>query len=42
LEEILLNEHLNFLQLSISKLSSLDWAAADIPFVEKLISESNG
>ena len=42
LEEIHLNEHLNFLQLSLSKLSCLDWAAADIPFVEKLISESNG
>jgi 8-oxo-dGTP diphosphatase len=42
LEEIQLNEHLNFLHLSTSKLSSLDWAAADIPFVEKLISESNG
>ena len=42
LEEIQLNEHLNFLQLSWRQLSSLDWAAADIPFVEKLISESNG
>lgn len=42
LEEIQLNEHLNFMQLSLSQLSSLDWAAADIPFVEKLISESNG
>ena len=41
LEEIYLNEHLNFLQLSLGQLSSLDWAAADIPFVEKLISESN-
>lgn len=42
LEEIQLNEHLNFLQLSLSQLSSLDWAAADVPFVEKLIIESNG
>lgn len=42
LEEIQLNEHLNVLKLSTSKLSSLDWAAADIPFVEKLIYESNG
>jgi 8-oxo-dGTP diphosphatase len=40
-EEIQLNEHLNFKQLSISELSDLDWAAADIPFVQKLISESN-
>lgn len=40
-EEIQLNEHLNFKQLSISELSHLDWAAADIPFVEKLISELN-
>ncbi len=42
LDEIQLNEHLNFLQLSVSQLSSLDWAAADVPFVEKLITESNG
>lgn len=42
LEEIQLNEHLNFLQLSLSQLSGLDWAAADIPFVEKIIFESNG
>jgi 8-oxo-dGTP diphosphatase len=42
LEEIQLNEHLNFIKLSVSQLSSLDWAAADIPFVEKLIFESNG
>ena len=42
LKEIKLNEHLNFLQLSLSQLSGLDWAAADIPFVDKLISESNG
>jgi 8-oxo-dGTP diphosphatase len=41
IEEIQLNEHLNFKQLSVSELSDLDWAAADIPFVEKLISESN-
>jgi 8-oxo-dGTP diphosphatase len=41
LEEIQLNEHLNFKQLAVSELSDLDWAAADIPFVEKLISESN-
>ena len=41
IEEIPLNEHLNFKQLAVSELSDLDWAAADIPFVEKLISESN-
>jgi 8-oxo-dGTP diphosphatase len=41
-EEIQLNEHLNFKQLANTELSNLDWAAADIPFVEKLISESNG
>lgn len=41
IEEIQLNEHLNFKQLAVSELSKLDWAAADIPFVEKLISESN-
>ena len=42
LEEIKLNEHLNFKQLTYSELSELDWAAADIPFVERLIFESNG
>ncbi len=40
-EEIQLHEHLTFQQLSLSDLSSLDWAAADIPFVEQLISQPN-
>ncbi len=41
LEDIQLNEHLNYFQLTKSELLSLDWAAADIPFVDKLISSSN-
>ena len=41
LEEIQLNEHLNFMQLPVNEILDLDWAAADIPFVEKLIAESN-
>lgn len=31
-----LNEHIDFKWLSINELSDLDWAAADIPVVEKL------
>lgn len=34
--ECTLTEHLNALWLSIEELESLDWAAADIPIVEKL------
>jgi 8-oxo-dGTP diphosphatase len=33
---IKLNEHIDFKWLSINELSDLDWAAADIPIVEKL------
>ncbi len=33
-----LNEHIGFKWLKREKLSSLDWAAADIPIVNKLIS----
>jgi 8-oxo-dGTP diphosphatase len=31
-----LNEHIDFKWLSIKELSDLDWAAADLPIVEKL------
>ena len=31
-----LNEHIDFKWLSINELSDLDWAAADLPIVEKL------
>lgn len=34
---VTLTEHLDFKWLDISELSSLDWAAADIPIVDKLI-----
>lgn len=33
---IKLNEHIDFKWLSINELSNLDWAAADLPIVEKL------
>ncbi len=32
-----LNEHLDFKWLTLKELRSLDWAAADIPIVDKLI-----
>lgn len=35
-----LNEHIDFKWLSVNNLSELDWAEADIPIVQKLISES--
>jgi 8-oxo-dGTP diphosphatase len=41
-KKIKLNEHLAYQLLDISELLNLDWAAADIPFVEKLINEFNG
>lgn len=31
-----LNEHIDYKWLSINELSDLDWAAADLPIVEKL------
>jgi 8-oxo-dGTP diphosphatase len=34
---VTLTEHLDFKWLNISELSSLDWAAADIPIVDKLV-----
>ncbi len=37
-QEIVLNEHIDKKWLSIKELNTLDWAAADIPIVEKLIS----
>ncbi len=35
-DQLILNEHIDFKWLSISELDQLDWAAADIPFVNKL------
>ena len=37
-KEIKLNEHISQEWLSINELQKLDWAAADIPIVNKLIS----
>ncbi|MBL6735375.1 MAG: (deoxy)nucleoside triphosphate pyrophosphohydrolase [Shewanellaceae bacterium] len=37
--EIVLTEHIDAKWLSIDELPRLDWAAADIPFVEKLMAE---
>lgn len=37
-KEITLNEHIDKKWLMINQLDSLDWAAADIPIVNKLIS----
>jgi 8-oxo-dGTP diphosphatase len=34
---VTLTEHLDFKWLDISELNSLDWAAADIPIVDKLV-----
>jgi 8-oxo-dGTP diphosphatase len=36
-KEITLNEHIGYKWLQIEELATLDWAAADIPIVEKLI-----
>ena len=33
------NEHVNHVWANLSDLNNLDWAAADLPIVEKLISE---
>jgi 8-oxo-dGTP diphosphatase len=37
-KELTLHEHIDQKWLKINELTSLDWAAADIPIVEKLIS----
>jgi 8-oxo-dGTP diphosphatase len=35
--EITLNEHIDYKWLTVEELNKLDWAAADIPIVNKLI-----
>ena len=35
--EVFLSEHIDYKWLATSELEGLDWAAADIPIVEKLI-----
>jgi 8-oxo-dGTP diphosphatase len=37
-KELKLNEHIDIKWLKINELNTLDWAAADIPIVEKLLS----
>jgi 8-oxo-dGTP diphosphatase len=37
-KEVTLNEHIDQKWLKINELTALDWAAADIPIVEKLVS----
>ena len=37
--DIVLTEHIDAKWLSLDELPELDWAAADIPFVEKLMSK---
>ena len=37
-KELKLNEHIDKKWLKINELNTLDWAAADIPIVEKLLS----
>ena len=37
-KEITLNEHIDQKWLKVEELTSLDWAAADIPIVDKLVS----
>ncbi len=35
-DEPILNEHIEYKWLSVNELDSLDWAAADIPIIERL------
>ncbi len=37
-----LTEHISHQWLAINNLSELDWAAADLPIVEKIIKQANG
>ncbi|WP_288775982.1 (deoxy)nucleoside triphosphate pyrophosphohydrolase [Psychrobacter sanguinis] len=37
--ELELSEHISFKWLDITELNTLDWAAADIPIVDKLVTE---
>lgn len=37
-KELILREHINQKWLKINELTTLDWAAADVPIVEKLVS----
>jgi 8-oxo-dGTP diphosphatase len=37
-KELTLNEHISLKWLTLSELKELDWAAADVPIVDKLVS----
>jgi len=37
-KELTLNEHISLKWLTVSELRDLDWAAADVPIVDKLVS----
>ena len=39
---VVLTEHIRYQWLPVEELESLDWAAADIPIVQKLIGDGNG
>ncbi len=39
--QITLTEHINYKWLEVNDLENLDWAAADVPIVKKLITYSN-
>ena len=38
--QLLLSEHLSYQWLNVNKIKNLDWAAADIPVVKKLLSNN--
>jgi 8-oxo-dGTP diphosphatase len=40
-KEISLNEHIDLKWLSVDEFNQLDWAAADLPIVFKLVNEAN-
>ena len=42
IDSLILKEHLAYKLLPKTELKNMDWAAADIPFVEKLILTTNG
>lgn len=41
-QEVTLTEHVNYKWLGVEDLETLDWAAADIPIVEKLRRDNDG
>lgn len=41
-KEFTMKEHIDFKWLTIDVLEDLDWAAADVPIVKKLVKQGNG